>query len=717
MKHLQKLIEQVEKTKQRYPASISSQPDANSPFKSKSIVDPKQVVLYLQENDLNLSRLINDPLLRERVIAGDDTLDVNYLQNGMIASKPVCRITICSSEGEEGYGTGFLIAPQILLTNNHVLSDADYGRFSYAEFNYEKGPDGIPLPERVFRFDPSQLFYTNEDLDYTIIWVEEQSADGLAVIHQFGFLKLNPSLGKTKEGNFVSVIQHPDGKMKKVALRQNEITNLSLPKFVRYVTDTKSGSSGAPVFNDKWEVVAVHHAGIPRYNAEGQIMNLSGGIWDKSQGEVQVDWIENEGVRVSSIIYDITTAASIQFPRLCEFFKPLTDLEAISKSMGVQLADLENDIYYPEEKDAPVKIQYYSRITDPLKATNEELHLLLEETHTSHHNYSPSKFVYPKVDLHPDGLLRSVYSNKAFSVQELTLADQKVDIERQLRFIELTKGNKPLGQEELNQRIGALEEALPYNCEHVVCQSWFNKQEPMRGDLHHLFACESGCNSYRSNYPYHDFPGYDPQPASTEKERSACGNMEKGLFEPENNRGVVARAVLYFMVRYPNAIRVYDSKDIDMLKGWAADQPVTLYEKHRNREIYLLQGNRNPFIDYPELAETITFNQAPSKENRDIAVGPPTVLNISKETKDLSLADLVKLSVLKSGGKTSSPDELDEGTALRTLVSRPEQFVMLRAYLFNVVTHFKPGANISVTEIEGVSSVGALINLVKGKVI
>jgi endonuclease G len=734
MKHFQKLIEQVEKTKQRFPATVNLQERADLPVMDISeqkipgvsagkgmagrMVDPKQVDRYLQENDLNLSRLISDPLLRERVITGDDTLDVIYLQNGVIASKPVCRITICSSTGEEGFGTGFLIAPQILVTNNHVLPDQDYGRLSYAEFDYEKGTDGIPLPERVFRFDPSRLFYTNEDLDYTIIWVEERSADELVSICQYGYLKLNPNLGKTKEGNFVSVIQHPDGKMKKVALRENEITNLSLPKFIRYVTDTKSGSSGAPVFNDKWEVVAVHHAGIPRYNAAGQMLNLSGGIWDKSQGEVQVDWIENEGVRVSSIVYDITTAASLQFPLLCEFFKPVTDLEAISKSMGLEPSALKNDLYYPEEKDKADKERYYGPIADPLSATYEELHRLLEETHTSHHNYSPSKFVYPKVDLYPDGQLRSIYSDKVFSVLELTLADQKIDIERQLRFIEATKGHKQLGQEAYQRQIAALEEALPYNCEHVVCQSWFNKQEPMRGDLHHLFACESGCNSYRSNYPYYDFPAYDPKPAVTEKERSACGNMEKGLFEPENNKGIVARAVLYFLIRYPGAIEVYQENDIMMLKGWAASQPVSLYEKHRNREIFLLQGNRNPLIDFPALAETVAFDQKVlANKNKPIFAKQAAEQDILQESADLSLADLVKLSVLKAGGRTNGPGELDDATALRTLVSRPEQFALLRAYLLNVINHFKPGATISVAEIEGVSSVGALIGLVTGKTI
>ena len=715
MKYLQKLIEQVEKTKQRHPATPGSQKGSHNYVKSKSIIDPKQVALYLQENDLNLVRLISDPLLRERVISGDDTLDVNYMQNGANASKPVCRITIRSSDGEEGYGTGFLIAPQILITNNHVLPDSSYGSNSYAEFNYEKGPDGIPLPERVFRFDTSQLFYTNEELDYTIIWVKEQSVDELAFIHQFNFLKLNPNLGKTKEGNFVSVIQHPDGKMKKVALRQNEITNLSLPKFVRYVTDTKSGSSGAPVFNDKWEVVAVHHAGIPRYNTEGQILNLTGGVWDKSQGEVQIDWIENEGVRVSSIIYDITTVAYLQFPILCEFFKPLTDLEAIHKSMGIQPANMENEVYYPELKDTADIEKYYSTLKEPLKATEQQLQNLLEETHTSHHNYSPSKFVYPKVDLHPDGQLKSIYSNKAFTVQELILADQKIDIERQLRFIEMAKSNSSLEQEDFNNHIDALEEALPYNCEHVVCQSWFNKQEPMRGDLHHLFACESGCNSYRSNHPYHDFPGYDPQPTAVEKERSDCGNMEKGLFEPQNNKSIVARAVLYFMVRYPKAIKVYNDKDIAMLKEWASSQPVSLYEKHRNREIYLLQGNRNPFIDFPDLIQSLTFDQTYRTEHQEATLDVAAPVDMALEATELSLADLVKLSVLKSAGKTNGPEDLDEGTSLRTLISRPEQFVLLRAYLLNVITHFKPGSTITVTEIESVSSVASLISMVKAK--
>lgn len=604
MKIFEKFIEQIEKTKQRHPLYAGEDLGA-----FKTVINPKQVNKYLREHNLNITELINNRLLRERVIKGDDTLDVNYLERGVIASKSVCRININSAEGEEGFGTGFLIAPQILITNHHVLPNSVYAEKSYAEFNFEKDTDGLPLPLKIFRLNPAKLFYTNEELDYSIIWVEDRSADGLNFLIENSYLKLNPSLGKTKEGNYVSIIQHPDGKMKKVALRQNEVTNLSMPKFIRYVTDTKSGSSGAPVFNDKWEVVALHHAGIPNYNKDGKILNLAGEIWDRSQGEVQVNWIENEGVRVSSIVYDITTVAVRGFPFLRDFFEPLTDIEEIRKSMGIRADELQIESYYPEKLDNDSRGRYYLNIKDITRVTFNELHALLEGTHTTYHNYNPSKYVYPKVDLHPDGLLRSIYSNKLFTTEELILADKKVDIERQLKFIELEKSADVIGRAAFDENVDKLETDFPYNCEHVVCQSWFKKQEPMRGDLHHLFACESNCNTFRNNFPYFDFPDYSPKPSSgDDKVIPACGNIEDGLFEPENNKGIVARAVFYFLLRYPGVIKVYQNKDIETLKNWASGQPVTLYEKHRNYEIFRMQGNRNPFIDFPDLVKTLIFN-------------------------------------------------------------------------------------------------------------
>ncbi len=150
---------------------------------------------------------------------------------------------------------------------------------------------------------------------------------------------------------------------------------------------------------------------------------------------------------------------------------------------------------------------------------------------------------------------------------------------------------------------------LPYNCEHVVPQSWFNKRNPMKGDLHHLFACETRCNSFRSNMPYFDFVDYSPAQLK-EVIREACGKREDGKFEPEFNKGAVARATLYYLLRYPGMqARNYNLKSLDMLMTWHAENPVSEYERHRNYSIFQIQGNRNPFIDFPELMDKVNLKR------------------------------------------------------------------------------------------------------------
>jgi endonuclease I len=130
-------------------------------------------------------------------------------------------------------------------------------------------------------------------------------------------------------------------------------------------------------------------------------------------------------------------------------------------------------------------------------------------------------------------------------------------------------------------------------------------KEPMRGDLHHLFACEVACNSFRSNTPFYDFPDFE------EAIRTNCGKSEGNKFEPSNGKGEVARATLYFLLRYPGQIddrsNEYEAQRLETLLKWHQDFPVTEHEKHRNMAIYKKQGNRNPLIDFPEWADEIDF--------------------------------------------------------------------------------------------------------------
>jgi endonuclease I len=139
----------------------------------------------------------------------------------------------------------------------------------------------------------------------------------------------------------------------------------------------------------------------------------------------------------------------------------------------------------------------------------------------------------------------------------------------------------------------------------VVPQSWFGKREPMRGDLHHLFACESGCNSFRGNTPYFDFPDFE------EAVREECGKRLGNKFEPTSGKGAVARATLYFLLRYPGEINrtstEYEESRLAVLLSWHEQNPPTVYERHRNQAVFERQGNRNPFIDHPEWAAQVDF--------------------------------------------------------------------------------------------------------------
>ncbi|MBT2667295.1 DNA/RNA non-specific endonuclease [Bacillus sp. ISL-4] len=223
-----------------------------------------------------------DGLAFERVFGENDLFPISYFEAGLIAAKPVCRIEVRDRIGRIlGHGTGFLVSSKLLLTNNHVLENEDSALFSVAQFNYEMDLDQKERPIKSFRFKPNTLFITDQKLDFTLVAIEEVSADGTKS-SDFGFLPLLPQKGKVLLGEYVSIIQHPSGAPKAIALRNNKITDI-FDDYIHYLTDTQPGSSGSPVFNDQWIVVGLHHAGVPDPN-------------DNTK------YISNEGIRISSIL-------------------------------------------------------------------------------------------------------------------------------------------------------------------------------------------------------------------------------------------------------------------------------------------------------------------------------------------------------------------------------------------------------------------------------
>lgn len=261
--------------------------------------------------------------------------------------------------------------------------------------------------------------------------------------------------------------------------------------------------------------------------------------------------------------------------------------------------------YYDAEADGRARDDYWRALRDAAPAgLFDAIGVQLERTHAHRLDYRPAVHLYPWVDLRPGTppTVHSIYSGRAFDPRELIEADFRIEAERDRLADQLVASPGGLARE---TALSTLEAALRFNCEHVVPQSWFAKRNPMRGDLHHLFACEIRCNEFRGRTPYYDFP------ETMSATRADCGRAEINRFEPAAGKGAVARGTLYFLLRYPGEIDrsvvEYEESRLGTLLDWHRRFPPDEYERHRNAAIQDKQGNRNPLIDYPEWADRIDF--------------------------------------------------------------------------------------------------------------
>lgn len=243
----------------------------------------------------------------ERILGRNDMVDAPlFLERGVRAAQAIGRVRIRSTSGSlRGWGTGSLISPRLLLTNNHVLGDATSAAASSIEFNVQDGLNGQPMVPVAFRLLPDVFFITDKGLDFTLVAVAETSDGGRQLAdfgHNPGTIGDDPILVSES----VNIIQHPSGRPKQIALRENNVTDV-LVDFLHYQTDTEPGSSGAPVFNDQWQLVALHHSGVPQRDSNGNIMARDGSIWREQMGDNQIQWIANEGVRLSRILEFVRT--------------------------------------------------------------------------------------------------------------------------------------------------------------------------------------------------------------------------------------------------------------------------------------------------------------------------------------------------------------------------------------------------------------------------
>jgi hypothetical protein len=203
----------------------------------------------------------------------------------------VCRIEIAANTGPI-WGTGFLLGPDVVMTNYHVMEAVILGEQGGAtakgesaqpgnvvlRFDYKRLADGTTLNSGTPFHLPGQGWLLDSspfaDLDYALLRVADAPGDS-----PVGTQANNPDPSAPRRGFLtpvtgyqfqphtpLSIVQHPQSAPLQLAMDTDAIIEVNAAGTrVTYRTNTLPGSSGSPCFNADWDLVALHHAGDPNF--------------------------------------------------------------------------------------------------------------------------------------------------------------------------------------------------------------------------------------------------------------------------------------------------------------------------------------------------------------------------------------------------------------------------------------------------------------------
>ncbi|MBU1139649.1 MAG: serine protease [Proteobacteria bacterium] len=210
------------------------------------------------------------------VIGSQNFKEIWWLEAALKAARSVARVKLPA-----GAATGFLVGPDLFMTNHHVFENEDDARSAILQFNYRLSVDGDVAERDEWQCVPDSLFKTNPELDYTLVRVQQKENRSAADV--WGFLNLRHG-AEAHVNQRVNIIQHPQGRFQQIAFRDNQVKAIG-DNFIQYLTDTDYGTSGSPVFDDWFHVVALHNMRVP----------------DPSE---PYRWYRNQGYKIEAILAD-----------------------------------------------------------------------------------------------------------------------------------------------------------------------------------------------------------------------------------------------------------------------------------------------------------------------------------------------------------------------------------------------------------------------------
>ena len=207
----------------------------------------------------------------------------------------VCRIEIASAR-RTVYGTGFLLGPDVLMTNHHVMKGVIEGqadpaavvcRFDYKRLSSAVVSEGTPFKLAadwlIDHTPPSQIDVAPppksgtpkpDELDYALVRLADAPGDrpvgsrsepGAA---KRGYLSVGTPRIPEAESPLL-IMQHPDSAPLKLAIDMSGVIGVNANRTrITYRVNTEGGSSGAPCFGTDWELLALHHSGDPNFDPD-----------------------------------------------------------------------------------------------------------------------------------------------------------------------------------------------------------------------------------------------------------------------------------------------------------------------------------------------------------------------------------------------------------------------------------------------------------------
>jgi V8-like Glu-specific endopeptidase len=299
----------------------------------------------------------------ERIMGVNDQQEVYILNTLYQLSKSVCRITYRG----HGIGTGFLVAENIIITNHHVMPNEREGNEMAAEFDFQLNPppDRSLRQSTSFACDPATFFLSStleenpavpfSGLDFTLVALKTTGSNQRR-IQEFNPVLLDGNIGKIIKGESCVIIQHPEGRPKKVALKNAAFFSETHTRII-YETDTLPGSSGSMVVAlGTGEIIALHHAGLPATDEKGNILTKYDTIAGPGTPEQDIKWIGNQGIKISEIVKAIRGA---NLPTIME--KGRQSLLRNTEQIAGQLKKAEDTMNTGQEKE-PVLTGQTSRL-------------------------------------------------------------------------------------------------------------------------------------------------------------------------------------------------------------------------------------------------------------------------------------------------------------------------------------------------------------------